>query len=172
MEGVLLSGIGGLTCVGKNSPTPCYVVDETYLLKNLEILSGVMQRTGCRILLAQKAFSMYALYPLIGQFLSGTTASGLYEARLGAQEMGKENHIFSPAYREEEFDEITHLCDHIVFNSFAQLQRFQKQAAAATGALGCASIRSAPRRKDTQFMIPVPLFLDWASQNQIFAPIS
>ncbi|MDP4153601.1 MAG: carboxynorspermidine decarboxylase [Bacillota bacterium] len=106
-------------------PTPCYVVDETLIEKNLKILRGVMDRTGCRILLAQKAFSMYALYPLIGKYLSGTAASGLYEARLGHDEMGKENHIFSPAYRDENFDEIISLCDHIVFNSFSQLEKFK-----------------------------------------------
>ena len=110
-------------------PTPCYVVDEKALRRNLEILQNVMRRTGCRILLAQKAFSMFALYPLIGRYLSGTAASGLFEARLGAEEMGKENHVFSPAYREEEFDEIAALCDHIVFNSFAQLRQFGGRAA-------------------------------------------
>lgn len=68
--------------------TPCFVVEETKIRKNLEILSGVMERTGARILLAQKAFSMYALYPEIGRYLAGATASGLYEARLCAEEMG------------------------------------------------------------------------------------
>ena len=87
-------------------PTPCYLIDETLLIRNLEILSRVKQKTGCKILLAQKAFSMFAVYPLIGQYLDGATASGLYEARLGKEKMGKENHIFSPAYREEDFDEI------------------------------------------------------------------
>ena len=87
-------------------PTPCYLVDEGLIRRNLEILSSVKERTGCKILLAQKAFSMYALYPLIGKYLDGATASGLFEARLGREEMGKENHIFSPAYREDEFDEI------------------------------------------------------------------
>ena len=94
-------------------PTPCYVVDEAFMEHNLEILRGIMERTGVRILLAQKAFSMYALYPLIGSYLQGAVASGLYEARLCAEEMGEplarqgrkmENHIFSPAYRESDFD--------------------------------------------------------------------
>ena len=66
-------------------PTPCYVVDEDRLEENLKILAGVMEETGCRILLAQKAFSAYGLYPLIGKYLNGTTASGLFEARLGRQ---------------------------------------------------------------------------------------
>ena len=111
-------------------PSPCYVVDETLLQRNLDILQHVMARTGCRILLAQKAFSLYALYPLLGQTLHGTTASGLFEARLAHEEMGGEVHIFSPAYAEEEFDEITRLCDHIVFNSFAQWRRFGPRALA------------------------------------------
>ena len=127
-------------------PTPCYVIQEEQLRQNLEILKGVMDRTGCKILLAQKAFSMYEVYPLIAQYLSGTTASGLYEARLGAEEMGipfgKETHIFSPAYKEEEFDEILTYCDHIVFNSFEQLERFGKRAAEAGKSVG---LRSNPQ---------------------------
>ena len=78
-------------------PTPYYIVDGKLIIKNLEILKYVMDKTGCHILLAQKAFSMFSLYPLIGQYLSGATASGLFEAKLGYEEMGKENHIFSPA---------------------------------------------------------------------------
>ena len=118
-------------------PTPCYVVDEAKIEQNLEILRGVMDRTGARILLAQKAFSMYALYPLIGEYLCGATASGLYEARLGMEEMvlplkkqGKvcENHVFSPAFREEEFEEILTYCDHIVFNSLKQVEKFGRLA--------------------------------------------
>lgn len=112
-------------------PTPCYVVDEALILKNLEILKSVSDRTGCKILLAQKAFSMFALYPLIERYLSGTTASGLFEAKLGHGEMGGETHIFSPAYRDEEFGEILSLCDHVVFNSFSQWERFGKRALAA-----------------------------------------
>ena len=117
-------------------PTPCYVVDESLLIHNLEILRGVMDRTGCKILLAQKAFSMFSVYPLIGKYLSGTTASGLYEAKLGAEEMGKENHVFSPAYREDEFEEIARLCDHIMFNSFSQLEKFKDIAKKAGKSIG------------------------------------
>lgn len=117
-------------------PTPCYLVDEGLLEQNLRVLKGVMDRTGCRILLAQKAFSLFALYPLIGRYLSGCAASGLYEARLGKEEMGKENHVFSPAYREEDFDEILSLSDHIVFNSCAQLKKFGPRAKAAGKSVG------------------------------------
>ncbi|MBR5706819.1 MAG: carboxynorspermidine decarboxylase [Bacteroidaceae bacterium] len=105
--------------------TPCYVIDRDRLEDNLKILSGVMERTGCRILLAQKAFSCYAVYPLISKYLCGATASGLFEARLCHEEMpGRENHIFSPAFREEDFPEILKICDHIVFNSIPQLEKF------------------------------------------------
>lgn len=112
-------------------PTPCYVVDEARLEKNLTILRGVMDRTGCKIILAQKAFSMYKMYPLISQYLSGATASGLHEARLGREEMGKENHVFSPAYREDEIDEIIAICDHIIFNSFSQAEKYKNRVLAA-----------------------------------------
>jgi carboxynorspermidine decarboxylase len=108
--------------------TPCYVVDETLIIKNLKVLKNVIEQTGCRILLAQKAFSMFSLYPLIGQYVDGTTASGLFEARLGYEEMGKETHIYSPAYAEDEFDEIVSICDHIVFNSFDQWGKFKDKA--------------------------------------------
>ena len=103
--------------------TPVYVVDETALVHNLEILQGVEQRTGCHILLAQKAFSMFRVYPLIGRYLSGATASGLFEARLAHEEMpGRENHVFCPAYTPEEMKELVTICDHISFNSLAQLE--------------------------------------------------
>ncbi|HEY9574647.1 MAG TPA: carboxynorspermidine decarboxylase [Lachnospiraceae bacterium] len=109
-------------------PTPAYVLDEKRLVENLEILKGVEKEAGCHILLAQKAFSMYAVYPLIKKYISGTTASGLFEARLGAEEMGGENHVFSPAYKEEDFEEIVSLCDHIVFNSPSQLDKYYERA--------------------------------------------
>ena len=104
--------------------TPFYVVDETLLKKNLEILKDTAERAGCRILLAQKAFSMYSVYPLIRQYLSGTAASGLYEARLGKTECGGETHVFSAAYRPDEFDEILNYADHIVFNTPGQVLKY------------------------------------------------
>ena len=87
-------------------PTPCYVIDERKLRKNLEILKKVKDDTGCKILLAQKAFSNFFEYPLIGQYLDGTTASGLFEAKLGYEKMGKENHVFAPAFKESEIGHI------------------------------------------------------------------
>lgn len=109
--------------------TPCYVIDERKLHKNGKILSELMKKTGCKILLAQKAFSNYDFYPLLSRYLSGTEASGLYEARLGAEEMqGKEVHVFCAAYREDEFDELLRYADHIVFNSPGQLKKFGPKA--------------------------------------------
>ncbi len=110
--------------------TPCYVIDEAKLTENLEILKGVQDRTGAKILLAQKAFSCYHVYPLIGQYLSGTACSGLFEAKLGYEEMGKENHVFSAAYRESEIDEIIGYCGHIIFNSFTQLDKYRERVLA------------------------------------------
>lgn len=105
-------------------PTPAYVVDEAVLENNLRILQEVKEAAGCKILLAQKCFSMFAEYPLIGKYLDGATASGLFEAKLGHEEMAGENHVFSPAYRPEEIEEIASICDHVIFNSFSQLRRF------------------------------------------------
>lgn len=122
MEGLLIP---------KELKTPFYLVDEGRITENLTLLRDIINRTGCRILLAQKAFSMFSLYPLIGKYLSGTAASGLFEARLGYEKMGKENHIFSPAYKEEEFDEIISICDHVIFNSFGQWKKFREKALGA-----------------------------------------
>ena len=120
-----------------NIPTPAYVIDEKALRHNGEILRDLARKTGCRILLAQKAFSNYDFYPLLSAYLAGTEASGLFEARLGAERMpGKETHVFSAAYREEEFPEILRWADHIVFNSVAQLRRFGKRAKRAGKEIG------------------------------------
>lgn len=117
-------------------PTPYYLIDEGKLRKNLEILSGVEKRTGAKILLAQKAFSCYHVYPLVAQYISGTACSGLYEARLGFECMGKENHVFSAAYREDEIDEIISYCGHIIFNSFSQLERYREKVLSAGKKIG------------------------------------
>ncbi len=110
--------------------TPCFVVDENLLIKNLEVLAYVKEKTNCHVLLAQKAFSMFSVYPTIAKYLDGTTASGLYEAKLGAEYMGLETHIFSPAYNPNEFDEVLEICDHIVFNSFNQWNTYKDKCIA------------------------------------------
>lgn len=106
-------------------PSPCYLVDERLLEKNLKILDYVQNETGAKIILATKAFSMFSTFPLIGKYLKGVTSSSLFEARLGYEEMGKEVHIFSPAYREDEFEEIMKYSDHIIFNSFNQWKLYR-----------------------------------------------
>ncbi len=118
-------------------PTPCYIIDEAKLIENCRVLKCVQDRTGCRILLAQKAFSNYDLYPSIAPFLAGTEASGLYEARLGAEYMPqKECHVFCAAYRDPEFQELLQYADHIVFNSPSQLRKFGAAAKAAGKSVG------------------------------------
>lgn len=109
-------------------PTPSFVVEEKLLRHNLEILAGLARETGVHVLLAQKCFSMQYFYPLVGEYLSGVTASGLYEARLGKEKLGKENHVFSPAYKPGDMRELVQLCDHISFNSLAQWERYRELA--------------------------------------------
>ncbi|MCM1298285.1 MAG: carboxynorspermidine decarboxylase [Firmicutes bacterium] len=108
--------------------TPAYIIDLPALTRNLEILKEVEEKSGAKILLAQKCYSVYQTYPLIGKYISGCTASGLFEARLGFEEMHGENHIFSPAYLDSEFEEITEICDHISFNSVSQYEKFRDRA--------------------------------------------
>lgn len=118
-------------------PTPSYIIDENVLRRNGEILASVAAHTGCKILLAQKAFSNYDFYPLLSGYLSGTEASGLYEARLGAEEMpDKEVHVFCGAYRDDEFEELLTYADHIVFNSPHQFKKFAQKAKAAGKSIG------------------------------------
>ena len=108
-------------------PTPCYLLDEAQLRRTGEILLRVQQRTGCKILLAQKAFSNFDLYPLLAPYLAGTEASGLYESRLGKEELPE---------KENEFNELLDYADHIVFNSPAQLAKFGPAAKAAGKSVG------------------------------------
>ena len=118
------------------SHTPAYVLDEEKLLQNLEILKGVQERTGCRILLAQKAFSMFRVYPLCARYLAGTTASGLYEARLGREEFGGEVHVFEPAYKPDEMAELCKTADFVYCNSMRQLAAFADTIHAAGRQVG------------------------------------
>ena len=117
-------------------PTPSFVVEENLLRKNLAILKRVREESGAKILLAQKAFSMYHFYPLISEYLDGTTASGIYEAKLGAEAFGKETHVFSPAYLKEEFHELLPICDHLIFNSLSQWQQYKEVALASGKSFG------------------------------------
>ncbi|AGA68780.1 carboxynorspermidine decarboxylase [Desulfitobacterium dichloroeliminans LMG P-21439] len=137
--------------------TPSYVVDENLLKRNLEILKSVQDRTGCNILLALKGFSMHAVFPLVGQYLKGITASSLFEARLGFEEMGKEVHIYAPAYIDEEIDELLEYCDHMVFNSFAQWRKFKDKIKSHPRKIGC-GIRVNPEYSEIETDIYNPCF--------------
>lgn len=121
----------------QNIKTPCYILEEKALIKNAKLLGEVSERTGCKMLLAQKAFSNYDCYRFFEPYLAGTEASGLFEARLGAEEMpGKEVHVFCAGYRADEFEELLQYADHIVFNSPSQLLRFGVRAKEAGKSVG------------------------------------
>ena len=120
-----------------NVKTPCYIVDEAELMRNLEILRNTAKISGCKILLAQKAFSMYSVYPLISRYLDGTAASGLFEAKLGREHFGKEVHVFSPAYTEDEMDSLVKIADNIVFNSFRQWDKYKYKVKSCGRNISC-----------------------------------
>jgi carboxynorspermidine decarboxylase len=111
--------------------TPCFVLDETRFHHNGAILKRVQDVTGAKILLAQKAFACFGLYPLLRDYLVGTAASGLHEARLGHEEFGGEVHVFSPAYKPAEMTEVLKIADHLVFNSLHQWRRYREEVLAA-----------------------------------------
>ena len=116
---------------------PRYIIDEAKLEANLQVLASVRARAGVKILLAQKAFSCFELYPLVAKYLDGATASGLFEARLAHEEMpGKENHVFAPAFRAEDMPELLRVVNHIVFNSPQQVEKFGAMARAAGVSVG------------------------------------
>ena len=134
-------------------PSPSFVVDADDLETNLKILDSVQKRTGCKILLAQKGFAMYYFYPLIRQYLAGVCASGLYEAKLGREEFGKEVHTYSPAFKTDEFDEVARISDCLVFNSFSQLKQFLPVVKKYNKEIG---IRVNPRHSETETAIYDP----------------
>ncbi|MBB5211334.1 carboxynorspermidine decarboxylase [Microbulbifer hydrolyticus] len=112
-------------------PTPCFVVDEIALRDNLEVLADVQKRSGAKVLAALKAFSMFSIGPIVAEYLSGTCASGINEAKLGFEEyggkdQGKEVHVFSAGYKEAELKEILGFAHHVIFNSFSQWKRYRE----------------------------------------------
>ncbi|MBO9408309.1 carboxynorspermidine decarboxylase [Shimia sp. R9_1] len=117
-------------------PSPCFVVDEAAITRNLRILKDVSDRSGAHVLSALKAFSMFSLAPLVRQYLGGTCASGIYEARLGREEYGGEVATFCAGYKDSDIDDILAHSDHIIFNSPAQKNRFLNKALAANVQVG------------------------------------
>ena len=105
-------------------PSPCYVMEESLLRRNLTMIRSVAQRADVEIILAFKAFALWKSFPIFREYISHTTASSLFEARLAKEEFGSKAHTYSPAYTEEEFDEILDCASHITFNSMSQYMRF------------------------------------------------
>lgn len=136
-----------------NVPTPAYIVDKGALRKNLEIMKSVQDRTGCKILLALKAFAMFSVFPLLRRYLKGAAASSLHEARLGREEFGGEVHVFSPAYRDDEMEELIRYASHIIFNSFSQWERFRRHPSIRDKRVSC-GIRVNPEHSE----VKVPLY--------------
>lgn len=127
----VLSGKGFAHFDATRVPSPCFVIDKAAIEQNLKILNRVQRESGAKVLAALKAFSCWSLAPLVSQYLSGTCASGLHEARLGREEYGGEVHCYSAAYKEAELIQVLAIADHVLFNSFSQWQKFKQLALAA-----------------------------------------
>ena len=158
---------------------PRYVIDEAALTRNLEVLKGVSDRTGAKVLLAQKAFSCAATYPLCAKYLAGTTASSLFEARHGHDNFGGETHVFAPAFAPEEMDELLGLVDHIVFNSPRQVEKFGAAAKARGVSVGLrvnpeVSVATTPAydpcrpgsRRETRWLVSSTAFISIACASR------
>lgn len=133
----------------KRVQTPCFVVDESLIGRNLDMLASVRARTGCSILLALKGFAMFSMFPVISKVLQGTCSSSPHEARLGREEFGGEVHAYAAAFSEADVRELLTLVDHLVFNSFGQWKRFRplvKSAAEASGRKISCGIRVNPEK--------------------------
>ncbi len=129
--------------------TPCYVVSETRLEQNLEILREVQQKTGAKILMALKSFSMFSMFPVIRGYLAGSEASSVHEARLGSEEFGGETHSFSPSYSEKNIEDFIKYSDHLVFNSFSQWNRLKYTIKKSSKKVSC-GIRVNPEHSETE----------------------
>lgn len=118
-------------------PSPCYLCDLGLLRRNLELLGRVQQESGAEVICALKGFALFSTFPLVRQYLKGAAASSLHEARLAREEMGGQVHVYAPAYREDDFDAILGLADHLSFNSFSQWRRFRERVRASPRPLSC-----------------------------------
>jgi carboxynorspermidine decarboxylase len=110
-------------------PSPCYIMEEELLRRNLNLIKSVKDRAGVEIILAFKSFAMWRSFPIFRKYIDHSTASSVYEARLALEEFGSKAHTYSPAYTEEDFPEIMRCSSHITFNSLTQYERFYQQAA-------------------------------------------
>lgn len=130
-----------------NIPSPCYVCEEAKLEANLKLMERVQQESGVDIILALKGFSMWSTFPLVGEYLKGCTASSVWEAKLAKFEMGKEVHAYSPAYKQQDMDDLLTLVNHISFNSLTQWQRYKSQVLASGVSAG---IRINPEHREAE----------------------
>ena len=146
-------------------PSPCFVVDEVAVERNLKVLADVKERSGAHVLSALKAFSMFALAPLVRQYLGGTCASGVHEARLGREEYGGEVATFCAGYKDSEIDEIIALSDHVIFNSPAQKDRFAAKCRAAGRSIG---LRINPEHSEGE----IPKYDPCAPCSRLGTPVS
>ncbi len=130
-------------------PSPSFVLDEKLLRKNLELIKHVSEKAGVEIILAFKGFAMWSTFPLVRQYVSGATASSLYEARLCYEEMKTRAHCYAPAYQANEFEELMNYSSHIVFNSLAQFNLFYEKATKASHKISC-GLRVNPEQSDVE----------------------
>ncbi|MGM0525653.1 MAG: carboxynorspermidine decarboxylase [Pseudomonadota bacterium] len=134
-------------------PSPCYVLDEALLRKNLQLMERVQQQSGADIILALKGFAMWSAFPVIREYLKGCTASSVWEAELAAKEFSREVHAYAPAYKQQDIDELLPLVNHISFNSLSQWQRYREQAQAAGVSVGL-RINPEHQEADTELYDP------------------
>lgn len=111
-------------------PSPCWLLEEKKLRKNLEQIAYIKEKSGAKVLLALKGYALWKSFSLIKPYLDGCCASGLHEAKLASETFRKEVHTYSPAFKEEEIEEIAQISHHLVFNSTAQFKRYAKQVKA------------------------------------------
>ncbi len=130
-------------------PSPCYVMDEALLRKNLSLIKSVADRAGVEIILAFKSFAMWKSFPVFREYIRYTTASSVYEARLAYEEFGSKAHTYSPAYTETDFPVIMQCSSHITFNSFSQFRRFYPMVEAFREKISC-GIRINPEYSEVE----------------------
>jgi carboxynorspermidine decarboxylase len=133
----------------KDLETPCYLVDEKILERNLKILDTIQKAAGCKILMAEKGFSMWSVFPLVKKYLAGVAASSVNEARLGREEFGGEVHTFSPAYTEKNIHDFLKYSDHLIFNSFFQWKKFRLTVKNYQKKISC-GLRVNPEHSETE----------------------
>ena len=130
-------------------PSPCYIMEEELLRKNLSLIKSVADRAGVEIILAFKSFAMWRSFPIFREYIDHSTASSVYEARLALEEFGSKAHTYSPAYTEQDFPEIMRCSSHITFNSMAQFERFYPMVQADGNRVSC-GLRINPEYSDVE----------------------